>query len=559
MAWIEWYKWLENTQSVEKTDFSSTLNNKVKKSIDFKSIKNKEKLSRDIENALEKSSIKSLDERWKVADFLLDNFKSKNIIKDKIKLIIENEAETLENVKELLEVETEKKEVEKKVSQNENEYEKYLKLVEEKEKIEEKTSDEKEKTSDEKENFFKYKEKVDRVHNSLVWLNENHPVYWNIIREFWNLTDRIISENLSLDEIKKETLKILAEFKQNPEKLQAVVKDLGWVGSAKYEEFRESIIAVDSDFASILPDIEAVETWEKLSTKEIVDWVEKENWGVVDIELWENPPMYKMRVIWSEYWFENEIDKWKLAEITNDNKEELNGIYDNWFKILKDFKSNFSKQNYDISKMDDLYSYFDIDSNLQINPSDLQDFRNAETQEEKIKIFAERIKPKIEAINKIVKQKQQEVLWVHKEQIKQLLEKQIKTKEKQKETLDFLHKIGFDLIPQNITNELIAEIKSNVIQVKWLNINPKSLDLKKWIFWNSWLEANSEQVFKENIIKFLNKLIYWEINPQNSPLNPNDFIWVMWASINPTEMLYILSRGYFFDKNLKNYYNIQVF
>ena len=112
MAWIEWYKWLENTQSVEKTDFSSTLNKKVEKSIDFKSIKNKEKLSRDIENALEKSSIRSLDERWKVADFLLDKFKSKNVIKDKIKLIIENEAETLENVKELLEVETEKKEVE---------------------------------------------------------------------------------------------------------------------------------------------------------------------------------------------------------------------------------------------------------------------------------------------------------------------------------------------------------------------------------------------------------------------------------------------------------------
>jgi hypothetical protein len=57
-----------------------------------------------------------------------------------------------------------------------------------------------------------------------------------------------------------------------------------------------------------------------------------------------------------------------------------------------------------------LYSYFDIDSNLQINSGDLQDFREAKTQEEKLKIFSEKIKLKIETITKIVKQKQQEVL-----------------------------------------------------------------------------------------------------------------------------------------------------
>ena len=249
-----------------------------------------------------------------------------------------------------------------------------------------------------------------------------------------------------------------------------------------------------------------------------------------------------MRVIWSEYWFSNEIDKSKLAEITSDNKEELNEIYDNWFKILKDFKSNFSKQNYDISKLDNLYSYFDIDSNLQINPSDLQEFREAKTQDEKLKIFSEKIKPKIDTITKIVKQKQQEILKAHNQEIKELLEKQIKAKETQKQTLDFLHKTGFDLIPQNITNELIAEIKSNVIQVKWLNIDPHRLDLKNWIFGNSWLEANSNQIFKENIIKFLNKLIYWEVNPKDSLLKIESFTSVTWATINPTELQDILKK-----------------
>jgi hypothetical protein len=39
------------------------------------------------------------------------------------------------------------------------------------------------------------------------------------------------------------------------------------------------------------------------------------------------------------------------------------------------------------------------------------------------------------------------------------------TKEKQKEILEFLHQTGFDLIPQNLTNQLIREYQFNVYDI----------------------------------------------------------------------------------------------
>ncbi len=536
MSWnLEQNKWIDIQQSVwKKTD-------------SFSSWKEYKKIQEQTKQKVEILEI--LDD----LEFSEEN--QKEILKKILKYNLVNEVKEALDKEEVLEL-IKQKELNEKTISKKNIYDKLSLFLKEKEwfkeeqteKAQEQTEKAQEQTekaqeqTEKAQEFYEYKEKIDRILNWPLWKLKNNPIYWDLIQKIINFGTREDLQSLWIEEVKKEFKQILAEFKQNPEKLQAVVKDLGWVNSAKYKEFRESIIAVDSDFASILPDIEVVETWEKLSTKEVIDWVEKENWWVVDIELWENPPMYKMRVIWSEYWFLNEIDKSKLADITSDNKEELNEIYDNWFKILKDFKSNFSKQNYDISKLDNLYSYFDIDSNLQINPSDLQEFREAKTQDEKLKIFSEKIKPKIDTITKIVKQKQQEILKAHNQEIKELLEKQIKAKETQKQTLDFLHKTGFDLIPQNITNELIAEIKSNVIQVKWLNIDPQRLDLKNWIFGNSWLEANSNQIFKENIIKFLNKLIYWEVNPKDSLLKIESFTSVAWATINPTELQDILKK-----------------
>ncbi len=539
-SWKEYKKIQEQTKQkveileiLDDLEFSEENQKEILKKILKYNLVNEVKEALDKEEVLELIKQKELNEK---------TISKKNIY-DKLSLFLKEKEWFKEEQTEQVQEQTEQvqEQTEQVQEQTEQVQEQTEQVQEQTEQVQEDDNNKQEHENKSKE-FYEYKEKVDNLNNSIKWLDKKNSIYWNTIKEWWELDDRIKSEKLSFDEIKKETLKILAEFKQNPEKLQAVVKDLGWVNSAKYKEFRESIIAVDSDFASILPDIEVGETLEKLSTREVIDWVEKENWWVVDIELWENPPMYKMRVIWSEYWFSNEIDKSKLAEITSDNKEELNEIYDNWFKILKDFKSNFSKQNYDISKLDNLYSYFDIDSNLQINPSDLQEFREAKTQDEKLKIFSEKIKPKIDTITKIVKQKQQEILKAHNQEIKELLEKQIKAKETQKQTLDFLHKTGFDLIPQNITNELIAEIKSNVIQVKWLNIDPHRLDLKNWIFGNSWLEANSNQIFKENIIKFLNKLIYWEVNPKDSLLKIESFTSVTWATINPTELQDILKK-----------------
>ena len=42
----------------------------------------------------------------------------------------------------------------------------------------------------------------------------------------------------------------------------------------------------------------------------------------------------------------------------------------------------------------------------------------------------------------------------------------------------------------------------------------------------------------------MNKLIYWEINPANSPLRIESFTSVAWATINPTEMQNIFKQNW---------------
>ena len=315
--------------------------------------------------------------------------------------------------------------------------------------------------------------------------------------------------------------------------------------------------------------------WDPTKILEDVEWNLSDN--MVSLDLDHIPPKYDLGRIDSDYKFKNKLDWEHISELTWEYLDEVKefqeagknlwvvgkwyskfkwDIQKLWQENVKEIQSgNFSGfkewlDAYLISlkisirqNLEEIYNKnLDIPNELKLTKQDfnnLWNIQNPNDLKQKFENFEQKYKalqnylifwPK-KAYKKYKNKLQQEVIEDTKE-----------TKEKQKETLDFLHKIGFDLIPQNITNELIAEIKSNVIQVKWLNINPKSLDLKKWIFWNSWLEANSNQIFKENIIKFLNKLIYWEINPKNSLLKIESFTSVTWATINPTELQDILKK-----------------
>jgi hypothetical protein len=76
---------------------------------------------------------------------------------------------------------------------------------------------------------------------------------------------------------------------------------------------------------------------------------------------------------------------------------------------------------------------------------------------------------------------------------------------------------GFDLIPKEISDKLIREVQGETLNIPWLDLNVKNIDLKNWNFWEDsihkweWLNIHS----KTNMVKFMNKLISWDVN---SPL-----------------------------------------
>jgi hypothetical protein len=72
------------------------------------------------------------------------------------------------------------------------------------------------------------------------------------------------------------------------------------------------------------------------------------------------------------------------------------------------------------------------------------------------------------------------------------------------------------LIPKEITNRIIKELQSNTLTIPWLDLSVKNIDIKNWNFWESgafidkeaWLNIGS----KTNLVKFMNKLISWNID-----------------------------------------------
>ena len=45
----------------------------------------------------------------------------------------------------------------------------------------------------------------------------------------------------------------------------------------------------------------------------------------------------------------------------------------------------------------------------------------------------------------------------------------------------------FDLIPKDITNKIINNIKSNTLTIPWLELNRNNFDLKNGHFGESWV------------------------------------------------------------------------
>lgn len=348
-------------------------------------------------------------------------------------------------------------------------------------------------------------------------------------------------EQVQTPEQKEAILQEILGILKEPWRLKSIIDSLGWAdkNNPKYLEFKNNLIWIDSSFESYFNDLENVDAWVSLNTNQVINSIEKDSWWVVKIDLNSNSPMSKMSLNWSSYSFDEKIDKQALSEIKENSQEQLNGVRDS-FSVLKgfgasfdmflnairehfwkeDFKeklkdviANFSKDIF--IDLDDVYQRTDIKSDEQIKESDISSFADINSPND-LKLKIENIKEKFLKIKSKVWDTQAWILKNYQTQMKELLEMESKQKEKQLKVLEFMKNSGFDLIPKEITNRIIRELQSNTLIIPWLDLNVKNIDLKNWNFWESWAfidkEAWINSVSKTNIVKFLNKIISWNLD-----------------------------------------------
>jgi len=217
----------------------------------------------------------------------------------------------------------------------------------------------------------------------------------------------------------------------------------------------------------------------------------------------------KWEYIWLN-WEKIEID-WDIAKmwVFSENGFSLNS----WSVDISDLKAKNNELKWDFDELSEtawkLYKLKNIQfqiSKLWDNKEKIQDLLN-----ENWFNTIDDLKQEINLLEEDYNGKKEDYLekrnTIKEEFLKSI--KEVKEKEKkQKETLKFLSKIGFDLIPQYITKQLIENI----------NFSPKTywfdakIDLENWDLWIRWFwDDYMSPEYKDEFMKIFIKAIW---NPQ---------------------------------------------
>lgn len=378
----------------------------------------------------------------------------------------------------------------------------------------------------------------------------------------WENTDK----NIDINKIKAETLGTIFTQLKDWELLKSVVNELGWanLNNPQYLEFKNTLIDLDPSFKDIFPTLEKLEVWENLNTSEVIKWIEKDSWGILDIDLKNN--VSKLHLPESNYSFDKELDKQALLELeeTNNIKERelergitsLKGLYKPFTQLLNEVGQDFWEEQFRnvtptilnrfswelFQDMKELYENIDIDSNIQITQQDMLSLANSKTpQEFKLKLHS--IWEKFQKLAQVLEAHKKAIKQEHETAFKEIVSRDSESKEKELDVLKFLNISAFDQLPKSISDMLIKELKGNVLSIPWLNLNVQNIDLANWNFWESFFQNDEKWIniwAKRNIVMFMNKLISWDIN---EPLSVEAIAnWTMVANPNLIRSKFIESK-----------------
>nr|MDD3719872.1 hypothetical protein [Candidatus Gracilibacteria bacterium] len=468
-------------QPVQKTGNSES-NNYQNQSNTLKDIKKRE----IIDNGLDKSSVIK-EEREKVIDYILKNYEDTDYQKI-ISQIIEGEATTLEEINIILSKYTDKEEV----SQD----------------VKEVSQDVKEVNQDVKE----VNQDVKEVNQDVKEVNDNKNIYINLLKQqLSGLKSEKSKEVLGLLDNNPE--KALQELK-NQVTFNSIATELKQKDPQKFEEFAKTLLAIDKKTFTPIIDKFRLETLDntaklKLGTDNLsgVDLskntLTKKTDDGFTIEAGKSDR--KLFLTGSEYKLDGKLNNYEIEkqfkEINKKTEEELkplNEIISSVQKIL-DYLEKAILNKVDIKEVKETIKK----SNLSLyNELNLENITSLEQIKQILTGFLKKSEEEKEEKIKEAKKKISELIMLNSRKAK---EKDIKTRQ----TLSFLHEIGFDLLPQSATDYVINQINSNP---NMMGLFTSPIDLKNGELGNTTLGGGLSVESKVKFTDFLSKILGLEGN-----------------------------------------------
>lgn len=128
-----------------------------------------------------------------------------------------------------------------------------------------------------------------------------------------------------------------------------------------------------------------------------------------------------------------------------------------------------------------MYDKMGIKSDIQVKETDFAELVNASSESD-LRQKLERIKEKFEHIKTQIQEAQAQTIKKYQTETKELLSRKSDEKKKQLEVLNFMRGSGFDLIPKELSDSIIADIQAESLKIPGLDMNIKNLDIKNGNF-----------------------------------------------------------------------------
>ena len=381
----------------------------------------------------------------------------------------------------------------------------------------------------------------------------------------------------------EEQFNVILEELKNSSEFKNALHEIRKSDPKAYEQIKTSFMAMDSSFENYFKEFEKGEKnaaeiisdtdIRLLDKARIAAWLN--NWEVeregfilrswdIEIDISKRPPSRSIGIEWSDFRLESnlpvsvfkesvyEYEKQKLSlnPQIDKNSTDISKIKNVKNHISElDFSSRawleqafwFVNASEDVGKKQEFKEKIE-----QLADQDPIDMNLAESLKNEIIVSLDwkltELKFKewelAEQMNQIeldYKHSLEALMWQYREKIKE-------QDEKTRQVLEFSKNIGLHLISQSVLDMLIEEVKTGMIVIDGINLDPKTINLAEGRFGETGTATNSTK-WKENLIKFYNKMISGNTG---EPLSTDSHIWPMGKRENPVEM----------KENLENKYGI---